>query len=64
MAGAPNSAGMCQPNIRALFGAPALLDTGFLIESTKVAVVLSDFTGTIESRGTILLALLGILTRF
>ena len=47
---------MCQPDIPALFKVPALLGVGLL---SRVSVVPRDFTGTIESSGTIQPALSG-----
>ena len=54
MWGAPSSADMCQPNIPALFGTPALLGIGLPsigLYCKGVPAVQSDFTGTIERGG-------------
>ena len=54
--GSQYSAGMCQPNIPALYRAPALLGVGFW---HRIPMVLTDFTGNIEGSGTIQPALFG-----
>ena len=58
--GVSAGAGVCQPNAPALFRAPALLARSrvTLVESYYIEVLWpSDLTGTIESSGTIQLAL-------